>query len=149
MIASLIDTSVLIYATLADDPRCEQAREVVLGPDERWGRRHVSTQNLAEMYSNLTGPRMSRPDSPEEAARKVASVGRPAHITVLPVTLAVVSGALRLCSAHDIRRQVHFDAQLVAVMAEYGLARIYTENTADFAALAGAAGIDVVNPFTS
>lgn len=148
MIASLIDTNVLIYSTLSRDPRYERARAVVLGPDERWGRRLVATQNLAEMYPNLTGPKMSTPDPPRLASGKVAAVARLPHLVVLPVTAAVVERALELCARHGILRQDYFDAQLFALVLEHGLARVYTENTDAFASLASDSGVEIVNPFT-
>lgn len=149
MIPTLIDTNVLIYATLADDPRYSRAREIVLGPDASWGKRFVSTQNLAEMYPNLTGPKMSHPDSPDEAADKVRAVARLVHLTVLPVTQSVVLRALTLCAEHSVRRQHYFDAQLVAVMLERGLVRVYTENVDDFKALTAETQIEVVEAFST
>jgi hypothetical protein len=58
----LVDTNVLIYATLENDPRFEIARDLLLS--SRSGQRYVSGQNLAEMYPNLTGPKMETPMSP-------------------------------------------------------------------------------------
>ena len=43
----LIDTNVLIYATLEDDPRFARSRRLLLSPGD--GERFVSVQNLAEM----------------------------------------------------------------------------------------------------
>jgi predicted nucleic acid-binding protein len=157
---ALIDSNVLIYATLRGDPRFDVARELVLGSDGVWGKRFVSVQILAEMYPNLTGPNMEIPDSPEAAAEKVRALCHLPHITVLPVTSAVIERALDLCALHGVRRQRYFDAQLVALMSEYNLQRIYTENVSDFsdlvsAALRGAEGspphapaIEIINPFS-
>jgi len=149
VIPTLIDTNVLIYATLADDPRYARSREIVLGPDEAWGKRFVATENLAEMYPNLTGPKMSHPDSPDEAAEKVRAFARLPHLTVLPVTQSVVLRALTLCGEHSVRRQHYFDAQIVAVMLEHGLVRIYTENVDDFKALTAGTRIEVVKAFAT
>jgi predicted nucleic acid-binding protein len=61
----LIDTNILIYATLENDSRFARSREVLLAQDDR--ERFVSVQNLAEMYPNLTGPKMEKPDDPATA----------------------------------------------------------------------------------
>ena len=68
---TLIDTNVLVYATLRDDPRYQQSREQLVAGE---GERYVSVQNLAEMYPNLTGPKMQKPDPPEVARAKIQSV---------------------------------------------------------------------------
>lgn len=147
MTESLIDTNVLIYATLKGDPRFAPAREVVLGDDSRWGRRFVSCQNLAEMYPTLTGPKTVPPDSGEVASAKIRALTKLLHLTVLPVTTTVVERSLSLCAEHGISRQRYFDAQIVAIMIEHGISRVFTENVRDFVGLASSAGITVVNPF--
>ncbi|TVR67541.1 MAG: PIN domain-containing protein [Spirochaetaceae bacterium] len=144
---ALIDTNVLIYATLRRDHRYGAARDLVLGPDEVWGRRFVSVQNLAEMYPNLTGPKMTVPDEPDQASDKVAALGRLPYVTVLPVTLRTVERTLELCRKYSVRRQRYFDAQLVALMLEHDLRRLYTENTRDFSDLVMDTEIEVHNPF--
>ena len=144
---TLIDTNVLIYATLRRDHRYAAARDLVLGPDEIWGRRFVSVQNLAEMYPNLTGPKMAVPDEPNHASDKVAALGRLPYVTVLPVTFRTVERTLELCRKHSVRRQRYFDAQLIALMLEHDLRRLYTENTRDFSDLVADTGIEVRSPF--
>ena len=66
----LLDTNVLIYASLENDPRADRAREAI-----EFGRRadceaYVSVQNLAEMYPNLTGPKTQPPIPPPRRARR-------------------------------------------------------------------------------
>ncbi len=145
--ASLIDTNVLIYATVRADPRFSVARDVVLGPDETWGSRHVSVQNLAEMYPNLTGPKMDVPDSPDQAADKIRALTRLPHITVVPVSATIVERTIELSRQHAVRRQRYFDAQLVALMLEHDLRRLYTENVSDFSDLVSDTPIELYNPF--
>lgn len=64
----LLDTNILIYATLENDPRFERSRELLLsaGPDEPY----ISVQNLAEKDPDLTGPKMEPPDTPAVARAK-------------------------------------------------------------------------------
>ena len=68
----LIDTNILTYATLENDPRSERSRELLLAKGEQ--DRFTSVQNLAEMYPNLTGPKMERPDAPAVARAKIQSI---------------------------------------------------------------------------
>jgi predicted nucleic acid-binding protein len=72
----LVDTNVLIYATLAADPRHGRAREVLAQRHRPEVALFVSVQNLAEMYPNLTGPKNQPPDSPELAREKIRSLAR-------------------------------------------------------------------------
>lgn len=140
----LIDTNVLIYATLRDDPRSERSRAVLLSPMK--GERYVSVQNLAELYPNLTGPKMEEPDSPAVAREKIRSIASLPDLQVLPLTADVQAIALELCKEHGITGQRYFDAQIVAVMKAYGITTLFTENAKDFACFDG---IRVVDPFVA
>lgn len=138
----LVDTNVLIYATLAADPRHERARFVL---DQRLRAgvdMFVSVQNLAEMYPNLTGPKNQPPDSPALARDKIRSVARLRGLTVLPLTLDTAFRALDLCVGASVTRQTYFDAQLAAVMQREGIPVIVTENIADFGKFQGISAID-------
>lgn len=140
----LIDTNVLIYATLAADPRHDRAREVL---DQRLRadvEMFVSVQNLAEMYPNLTGPKNRPTDSPELAREKIRSIARLRALKVLPLTWDIAFCALDLCIAAGIKRQAYFDAQLAAVMKREGIPHIVTENVADFGKFDG---VRAINPF--
>jgi predicted nucleic acid-binding protein len=138
----LIDTNVLIYAPLAGDPRSARSRDLLLEPAE--SERYVSVQNLAEMYPNLTGPRMEKPDPPSVARAKVQSIASLATLQVLPLTGDVQAVALELCEKYGITRQRSYDAQLVATMVVHGIRTLLTENTQHFE---GMTEIRAVNPF--
>ena len=140
----LVDTNVLIYATLEDDPRHARAHELLLSSGR--GERFVSVQNLAEMYPNLTGPKMEHPDSPSVARTKIRSIAELETIQVLPVTGDVQAIALELCEKHGIVRQRYYDAQLVATMIAHGIETLLTENAADFSDMKE---IRAVNPFAA
>lgn len=141
---ALVDTNVLIYATLAADPRHPRAREVLASRHRPDMELFVSVQNLAEMYPNLTGPRNQPPDSPAVAAGKIRSISRLRGLTVLPLTLEGVSQTLDLCVRDGVTRQDYFDRQLVALMIRERIPLIFTENDKDFA---GIEGITALNPF--
>jgi predicted nucleic acid-binding protein len=141
---ALVDTNVLIYATLEDDPRSAVSRRLLLSRSK--AELFVSVQNLAEMYPNLTGPRMETPDQPAVARAKIRSIASLPTIQVLPLTGDIQTIALELCEKHDIRRQKYYDAQLVATMVAYGIDTLFTENAEDFS---GMAEIKAINPFQS
>jgi predicted nucleic acid-binding protein len=140
----LVDTSVLIYATLAADPRYQQARKVLSLRQDPEVELFVSVQNLAEMYPNLTGPKNQPPDSPALAREKIRALSRLRGLNVLPLTLESVHQALELCVAGNVTRQNYFDRQLAALMLREGIPVILTENTKDFM---GIEGITPLNPF--
>lgn len=140
----LVDTNVLIYATLAADPRHAQARQVLDQRHRADVHLVVSVQNLAEMYPNLTGPKNQPPDSPALARDKIRSLSRLRGITVLPLTLETLNHALDLCVEGEVTRQNYFDRQLAALMILEGIPTILTENVKDFS---GIPGITPLNPF--
>ncbi|MGA2480867.1 MAG: PIN domain-containing protein [Spirochaetia bacterium] len=139
----LIDTNVLIYATLEDDPRSEQSRALLLAQGGK--ERYTSVQNLAEMYPNLTGPRMERPDDPAVARAKILSIASLPSLQVLPLTGDVQNVAMEICEKHGITRQRYYDAQIAATMVVHGIRTLLTENVADFE---GMTEIRAVNPFS-
>lgn len=141
----LVDTNVLIYATLAGDPRHGAARQVLALRHRPEVELFVSVQNLAEMYPNLTGPKNQPPDSPALAREKILSLSRLRGLTVLPLTLETTRHALDLCVDGNVTRQRYFDRQLAALMLRESIPFILTENVADFT---GIEGITALNPFT-
>jgi len=140
----LLDTNVLIYATLTGDPRHAKARAALAQRHRAEVELFVSVQNLAEMYPNLTGPKNQPPDSPELAREKIRSLARLRGLTVLPLTLETAQLALDLCVAAGVTRQSYFDRQLAALMIREKIPLILTENVKDFT---GIEGITPVNPF--
>lgn len=140
----LVDTNVLIYATLSGDPRHVHARHVLAQRHRPEVELFVSVQNLAEMYPNLTGPKNQPPDSPELAREKIRSLAGLHGLTVLPLTLETAHLALDLCVSGGVTRQGYFDRQLAALMIRENIPVILTENVSDFAAIDG---ITPINPF--
>ena len=140
----LVDTNVLIYATLAGDSRHALARQVLALRQRPEVELFVSVQNLAEMYPNLTGPKNQPPDSPALAREKIASLSRLRGLTVLPLTLETVYQSLDLCVDGGVTRQNYFDRQLTALMQRESIPVILTENVKDFI---GIDGISALNPF--
>ena len=140
----LVDTNVLIYATLAADPRHQRAQEVLALRKRAGVELFISVQNLAEMYPNLTGPKNQPPDSPAMARKKIQAISQLRGLTVLPLTLGSVHSALDLCVMGGITRQKYFDQQLAALMFREKIPVIVTENDNDFLNIKG---ITPINPF--
>ncbi|MEX1118930.1 MAG: PIN domain-containing protein [Terrimicrobiaceae bacterium] len=140
----LLDTNILIYATLVSDPRHPKATALLAARTGLGNEYFVSAQNLAEMYPNLTGPKTNPPDSPAMAKAKISSLAALDRLTVLPITRSVVERALELCAAAKVTRQRYFDFQIAALMQLEGIPTIATENDKDFV---GIPGIVAVNPF--
>ena len=141
---ALVDTNVLIYATLTADPRHERAKAVLALRHRSEVELFISVQNLAEMYPNLTGPKNQPPDSPALARDKIRALSRLRGLTVLPITVETVQSALELCVEGGVTRQAYFDRQLVALMIARDIPVIFTENTKNFANMAS---ITPLNPF--
>lgn len=141
----LVDTNVLIYATLAADPRHEKSREVLAQRHRLEVEMFVSVQNLAEMYPNLTGPKNQPPDSPSLAREKILSLSHLRGLTVLPITPECVHQALDRCVDGEVTRQDYFDRQLAALMIRERIPVIVTENVEEFA---GIEGITALDPFS-
>lgn len=135
-------TNILIYATLANDARSELSRDLLLARSEQ--ERYVSVQNLAEMYPNLTGPKMERPDDPAVARAKSQSIAALPGIQVLPLTGDIQNIALELCEKYGTTRQRYYDAQIAATMHVHGIGTILTENEAEFREITE---IRAVDPF--
>jgi len=140
----LLDTNVLIYATLKADPRHKIAQQVLAQRHRPGVEMFVSVQNLAEMYPNLTGPKNQPPDSPALAREKIQAFSRLRGLTVLPLTTECVQHALDLCVQGGVTRQSYYDRQLAALMLREAIPVILTENVKDFQSIAG---ITAVNPF--
>jgi predicted nucleic acid-binding protein len=66
----LVDTNILIYATLAADPRHQRAQELLALRHRAGVELFVSVQNLAEMYPNLTGSKTNRQTAPPWRGKK-------------------------------------------------------------------------------
>lgn len=140
----LLDTNVLIYATLKGDPRHGRAQQVLAQRYRPEVEMFVSVQNLAEMYPNLTGPKNQPTDSPALAREKILSISRLRGLTLLPLTPEGVFQALDLCVEGNITRQSYFDRQLASLMLREKIPFILTENVKDFLSIDG---ITPINPF--
>lgn len=108
----LVDTNVLVYATLTNDYRNKEAL-AVLELRHRWSNQlFISAQNLAEMYPVLTGPKTQPSDSPALAREKITAFAMMNSCNVIPVTSQVVLKALELCEKYNTRSRDFFTCNL-------------------------------------
>jgi predicted nucleic acid-binding protein len=139
-----IDSNVLMYSTLASDPRYARAREVLEWRLIPGNRAFISVQNLSEMYPNLTGPKTQPPDSPAQARAKIAAIAALSALTIVPITRSVVEKALEISERLGLTRQTYYDAQIAAAMGGAGVTQIVTENAGDFKNIPG---LRAIQPF--
>lgn len=132
---ALVDTNLLIYACLQSDPRCQTCRELLITSGQGQYNLFISIQNLAEMYPNLTGPKMMKANTPAEACRHIDAITEYENLYVLGLTLDIQQKARHLCRRYNVTRQRYYDMQLVATMLHHQISVIFTENTKDFAAV--------------
>lgn len=135
--AVLLDTNILLRAIDRTHPMHGDAAasvEVLLGMREPVC---ITPQNVIEFWSVCTRPIARNglglpPAKADTEASRLESL-----LTVLPDHASIYPQWRRLVVAHGVSGvQVH-DARLVAVMNVYGVARILTFNTRDFARYAG------------
>src|ERR1700730_4363320 len=129
----VVDTNVLVYALDADAPQHEAARALLEAAREASTTLFVTSQILCEFYSVVTNPRhVSKPRSAADAVAAIS--GLLGFLHVLPVPARAVDAWPDLLRRHPVTGGDVFDLQIVATMQANDIQRIYTFNTADFAA---------------
>ena len=125
-----IDTNILIYATNAESPFQEKATSVLNQLMTRGIEGVISPQIIREYLVVFT-----RGDSPDDAARSAAlyNVGKFLEtFTLLNESRETVTRLKAIVENSNIGgKQIH-DANIVAVMQEYGIKRLLTHNLDDF-----------------
>lgn len=130
----VVDTNVLVYALDADAPQHAASRTLLEAGHDPANTLYVTPQILGEFYAIVTNPRrVPKPRSPAEAIAAIADLL--AYVHVLPVPARTVDGWLDLLRRHPVTGGDVFDLQIAATMQANGVQRIYTFNTADFAAV--------------
>ena len=127
-----LDTNVLVYAADESFPLHTAAREV---------RDHAAAEHqkvclcysvLLEFFAVVTDSRrVGNPLPPAEAWREVGM-----YLNVFEVLYpdeGTFTQLRRLADQYQITRQTIFDALIVAMMIQYGVKGIYTDNRKDFA----------------
>jgi len=126
-----VDTNVLVAANVATHPRhtaaLQRLKDLSAGGAEFW----ISRQVLREYLATLTRPQMFA--LPQPVSVLVTQVAYfQSKMKVADETAAVTANLLALLQAVPLGgKQVH-DANLVATMKALGIARLLTDNIADF-----------------
>lgn len=140
---SLLDTNILVYATFDDLPQYSIAKELRDVAALRKLEAYLSPQILAEFYSIVTNPqRVVKPLSPRKAGEIID-----VYLKIFPILKikdTTTQKMVELAQKHKVIGQNIYDVQIVAIMLENRVRRIYTANDKDFRKFKE---IEVVNPF--
>jgi predicted nucleic acid-binding protein len=127
-----VDTNVLVFATVAEAPLHATARRAIQEQSENGATIWISRQVLREFLAVLTRPQTFNSPPPVatvvqlvqgfETSMRVAEEGHEVTDHLLALLQSVPTGG----------KQVH-DANIVATMQTYGIRRLLTHNTTDFA----------------
>lgn len=132
---TFVDTNVWVYALDRGDPAKQAAALDLVRRDPATV--VVSPQVMGELYATLARFG-ARPASADDAARAVDALRR---FTVVPLEPDHVMAALELLRQHSLS---YWDALIVASARAGGCERLFTEDLADGAVIAG---VHIVNPF--
>jgi predicted nucleic acid-binding protein len=127
-----LDTNVLVYATVPAAPLHTPAAAVLATAQAAGGELWISRQILREYLAVLSRPQTFTP--PIAAHQLVNEVQAfQALFLIADETAVVTANLLNLISTVPVSgKQVH-DANVVATMQAYGIQRLLTHNTGDFA----------------
>jgi predicted nucleic acid-binding protein len=130
----VVDANILVYAMAADAPQYAPSRALLdAARDDPASRLYVLSQILCEFYSVVNNPRrLTQARSTADAVQAIT--GFLAFLHVLPIPARAVEGWIDLLRRRPVTGADVFDLQLVATMLANDVSRIYTFNTADFAA---------------
>jgi predicted nucleic acid-binding protein len=130
-----LDTNVLVYAVSASEGAKEKAARKILSQASHAGW-PVAAQVYGEFFFVMTRRQtMSRKDA--RAAVEAFSAVMPA----MPSTLTAHAAALRLAAERQLQ---YWDALIVAICAEHGVTRLYTEDAFSARKLLG---VSCLSPF--
>jgi uncharacterized protein len=129
----IVDTNVLIYALDTAAPQYTAALTLLNAARADAATLFVTPQILCEFYSVVTNPRrVARPRDATEAMTVLSEML--AFLHVLPIPASTIDRLLDLLRRRPVTGSDVFDLHIVAAMQANGIGRIYTFNTADFAA---------------
>lgn len=137
VVATFLDTNVVVYAYDRDEPaKRDRARAILMEDGDELC---VSTQVLAEFYWVATR-RLARPVAEAQAAEVVESL---AELRVVPASAGLVASAIELSRA---RRLPLWDAMIVRAALIGGCDRLLSE---DFQEGATFNALRIENPFAA
>ena len=129
--ACVIDTNVLVYSTVLDNPWHDQSRRWLASLQNQGVRLCVTTQILREYLVVLTrGNIFEKSFSVDQVLVQIRMLL--SSLAVLDEPLEVVDLLHDLVRRYQIRGKSIHDANIVAVMSAHGIHRLATYNSSDF-----------------
>jgi predicted nucleic acid-binding protein len=130
--AAFIDSNLLVFSTVPVAPLYAAAAGMLVAEHAAGHELWISRQILREYLATLSRPQsFTPPFTPAQLVQEVLAFQAQFHIA--EDNALVTTNLLHLLSAIPIAgKQVH-DANVVATMQAYGISRLLTHNTADFA----------------
>jgi len=131
----VVDANILAYAINPDTPQHAASRALLNAARDPAIALYVTSQILCEFYSVITNPkRVATATTPADAVEVIAELLAWPGLRVLPAPASIVNRLLELLKRRPVKGGDIFDLQIVATMQANNIQRIYTFNTADFAA---------------
>ena len=127
---AFLDSSVLVASLDPDDPAHAASGRLVAA-----GGHHAYSHALAEVFSALTGGRLSRRLTPAAATGLINGSVLP-YVTVQTLTVKETLIALQDCDKRGVRGGAVYDWLHLAAAGKAGAEVFYTLNLRDFQALA-------------
>jgi predicted nucleic acid-binding protein len=134
-VRSFLDTNLLVYADSADE-QIKQRRAIELIKTHRAGGTAVLSTQVLQEFVNVALRKLQLPP-----ALIRERVGFYARFDLVPVTPAVIEGALALHVLHGIS---FYDALIVQAAIASGCAELLTEDLNEGSVIGG---VKIVNPF--
>jgi predicted nucleic acid-binding protein len=141
-IAAFLDTSVLIAASDASDPRHQSSRSLLAAATPATAA--CAAHTLAEVYavlSRLPGGKKVRPEIAGLLVEQIA-----ARMTVVPLSAEDYATTLRETARMGLSGGIVFDALLLACARKVSAERIYTWNLRHFVQVAPDLADRIVTP---
>jgi predicted nucleic acid-binding protein len=126
-----VDTNVLIYASIAESPFHQAARQALADAYQTYDNLWISPQVIREFLVVLTRPQSAFGEVSREAVMNQIAYFY-LHFAIAEDSVLVNQHLLRLIEDFQVSgKQVH-DTNIVATMQAYGINTLLTHNTKDF-----------------
>ena len=130
---ALLDTNIIVYAADTSSPFHQNSKNIrdnaLLGNLEIC----ICPQVLMEFFAILTdSKRVKNPRAPEEVIAEMEKYLSSKNISMIYPKRDTLPKTIELLGKYNLKRQIVFDAQLVATMLSNNVTRIYTYNQDDF-----------------
>ncbi|MDP3297039.1 MAG: PIN domain-containing protein [Thermodesulfovibrionia bacterium] len=141
-----LDSNILIYSVVNGNPQkrliaSEIVKKGLAGSLELY----ISPQVLLEVFSIITSTKKMQIPLPSSDAKRLIEIIVSSKIKLVYPGEKTLSKLLEFIDKEKPAGARIFGLYIAATMSEYGVKKIYTENTIDFQ---GLRGIEPINPFS-